>query len=532
MTRIVINNIAWNRPDGSNLFNNITFACGNEKTGLTGNNGIGKSILSKIMAGHIPPAKGTVYTEGSIAYLPQDLSNYNGKSIISAFGISDKYYALKNILAGNGKDSDFSKLENYWDIEDRLDSALRQTGIEYLNPERDFSTLSGGEKIRCILSTLLINNPDFIILDEPTNHLDYDMRSFIYDFTSSSKAGMLIISHDRELLRLMDRIIELTPDNAKIYGGSYDFYREQKAIEIQAAQNEVQAAENMLAKRIREKEAAMQSQSVRIKSAAKYYKEGGIPKGALNYLIGRGERTAAGLKDIHDKRVEKSADELGNAKDKLPPNSKMKIDFTEKANPDMKIIVSCEDINYSFNAQTMLWTNNINFMLRGNERLHLKGLNGSGKSTLLKIIAGELFPSAGSLYTGAASTGLLDQEVSLLKTDVSIYDNMLYYSKGLLPEHEIRIRLARFLFYGDDVYKKINVLSGGEKMRAGMACLFAANNSPELLLLDEPVNNLDLESIEQLTLMLNDYKGALIVVSHDKDFIENLAPDTELVLTS
>jgi ATPase subunit of ABC transporter with duplicated ATPase domains len=109
---------------------------------------------------------------------------------------------------------------------------------------------------------------------------------------------------------------------------------------------------------------------------------------------------------------------------------------------------------------------------------------------------------------------------------------MLYYSKGLLPEHEIRIRLARFLFYGDDVYKKINVLSGGEKMRAGMACLFAANNSPELLLLDEPVNNLDLESIEQLTLMLNDYKGALIVVSHDKDFIENLAPDTELVLTS
>ena len=531
MPRVVINNIAWNRPDGSNLFHNITFACNYEKTGLTGINGAGKSILARIIAGQISPSNGTVYKEGSIAYLPQDLSIHSGMSIASVFGIQEKYTSLKRILAGKGNDADFTLVGNDWDLEERLNNALQKTGIEYLKPERNYSSLSGGEKIRCALSALLINNPEFIILDEPTNHLDFQMREFIYKFISSTKSGLLVISHDRELLRLMERIIELTPDTAKVYGGNYNFYLEQKETETQAAQNVVQAAESMLAKRIKEKEAAMHKQTERTKSAENSYKKGGIPKIALNKLVGKGERTTAGLKKVHEKRVEESTEELNNAKMKLTAARKMIIDFTERTNPGEKIIISCSNVNYSFDGKFLLWKNSINLIFRGSERLHLKGINGSGKSTLLKLINGSLSPSSGSLYCGVASIGLLDQEVSLLKSNLSIYENMVHYSRGLLPEHEIRIRLARFLFFGNDVYKKICVLSGGEKMRAGMACLFAADNSPELLLLDEPTNNLDLISIEQLTHMLNEYKGALIVVSHDTDFIKGITPDTELVLT-
>jgi len=531
MSRVVINNISWNRPDGSNLFHNITFACNNEKSGLTGNNGTGKSVIAHIIVNKILPSEGKVFTDGSVAYFPQNLSIHNGKSLTSVFNITDKYEALKKITAGNGSNEDFILLENDWDLEQRLLSAMQQTGIEYLEPEREFSTLSGGEQVRCVLSAILITDPDFIVLDEPTNHLDYKMREFIYTFVNTCKAGLLVISHDRELLRLMDRIIEITPSQAKIYGGNFDLYMEQRAVEIQAIENEVQAADNLLVKRIKEKEASLLRQATRTKAAGNYYKDGGIPKVALNQLIGRGEKTLSRVKGLHEKRVTDSEKELQEAKVKLPVERRMKIDFINNSAPDGKVIISCTDVNYSHNGKTMLWKENLNFLLRGNERIHLCGINGSGKSTLLRLITEQLRPAVGNLKVGVSSIGVLDQEVSLLNNSISIFDNMTHYSKGLIPEHELRIRLARFLFFKDDVYKKAGILSGGERMRAAMACLFAANNSPELILLDEPTNNLDLVSIEQLTLMLNEYAGALLVVSHDKDFIRDIAPDRELTLT-
>ncbi len=530
MSNIVINNISWNFPDGSNLFKNITFSCNNEKSGLTGNNGIGKTILTKIISKSIVPSTGNVYIEGSLQYFPQDLSIYNHMSIIEVFNIAEKYLALQKILAGFGTPELFNLLDDDWDLENRINASMQQTGIEYLNLERIFASLSGGEKVRCVLSKLLLSNPDFIIFDEPTNHLDLEMREFIYHFVTDFKGGMLIISHDRQLLRLMDRIIELTATQVKIYGGNYDSYISQREIEIQALEHNVQAAEILLDKRTKEKDESLIKQTSRTKAAANKSERLGIPKIFLHKLIGKSEHTFSKLKEVHSKRVSESKNELDKAKLNLPIERKIKIDFSNSSLPSEKYVIICNEVNFSFSGNPLLWQNNLNFVLRGNERVHLVGKNGSGKSTFLKLILGSLSPSVGFIKVGVSSIGVLDQEVSMLNNQLSILENMLYYSDAKLPEHELRIRLARLLFFNEDVYKKAGVLSGGERMRAGMACLFAANNSPDLILLDEPTNNLDLTSIKQLTLMLNNFTGAFIVVSHDKDFIEEINCDETFYL--
>jgi ATPase subunit of ABC transporter with duplicated ATPase domains len=194
-------------------------------------------------------------------------------------------------------------------------------------------------------------------------------------------------------------------------------------------------------------------------------------------------------------------------------------------------MIIAEEINYAPDERLMLWPRGLSFILRGNERIHIAEKNGSGKSTLLKLIAGQLSPTSGVLKIGAGKVMLLDQEVSLLQDSDSVYENIRRHADGGIPEHELRIRLARFIFFKDDVFTPAGVLSGGERMRLGLACALAAEQAPELLLLDEPTNNLDIGSITEVTAMLNAYHGALIVVSHDADFIEEIGITRELLLS-
>ena len=160
----------------------------------------------------------------------------------------------------------------------------------------------------------------------------------------------------------------------------------------------------------------------------------------------------------------------------------------------------------------------------------MRGGNGTGKTTLLKLITGELEPAAGKLYVGTGKISLLDQHVSIINNELSLLENLTFRTGGKIAEHDLRIRLGRFFFYKDDVFKKGAVLSGGEKIRAGLACMLAAGEEPELIMMDEPTNNLDLESIEEVVSALNNYKGALIVISHDVDFINDLGIEKEIDL--
>jgi ATPase subunit of ABC transporter with duplicated ATPase domains len=530
VSRIILNSISWNRPDGSNLFKNITTAFNKERTGLAGSNGTGKTTIARIICGVLSPSSGSVIAEGNIKYIPQDISLFNSMTVGEVISGKKKYSAYRNILSGNGTTEDLDNLNDDWEIENKIIKALSSAGINYFEPYRLYSSLSGGEKVKCILASLFIEETDFAIMDEPTNHLDGLGRNIVYEFVSNWQNGLIVISHDRTLLRLMDSIMELSSLGLKSYGGNYDFYIEQKGIEKTAALTAFRNAESQLKKSISEKNNSIAKQEKRSRVAEKNNAKGNIPKIMINKLRGAGEQTLKKVKEVHEKRIDENRERLDAVKNRLSENRQIRVDISCKNNPESKTIVRIEELNYSYLEEAMLWNQALDLTIRGGDRIVLKGKNGSGKTTLLKMITGELLPTKGKIYVGTNKISFIDQHVSIINNELTLLDNLKLVTDGKLPAHELRIRLGRFLFYKDDVFKKGEVLSGGERIRAGLACMLAREETPELIMMDEPTNNLDLESIEEVIGAFNNYKGALIVISHDADFINDIGIDKEIDL--
>ncbi|MBS1493472.1 MAG: ABC-F family ATP-binding cassette domain-containing protein [Bacteroidetes bacterium] len=533
---IKLNNISYSYANNEPLFTYISFAVSYNKTALIGDNGTGKSTLLKIISGEIIPNEGSVISEGSIVMLPQDFSIYNNQTVAEVLSIKEKLSSLENILVGNSTQFDYEILNEEWDLPERIKDIFCEAKLEEINLERRFDTLSGGEKSRLLFASLLLNKPDFALLDEPTNHLDTDSRNILYSLIKNYRRGLLIVSHDRELLNLMDEINELSPKGMKTYGGNYDFYKEQKQIEREAALNTFEALNQQHKKSIKEKNAALEKQAKRAAAGKKKMKTGGIPKIAKNYLQDNSMKTLTRLKDSHSEKIETINSKLIAAKEKLENSNSLMIDLNSSEIPSQKMILEVKDLNFKFgDSENFLWKENINFSISGSERWSIAGINGCGKSVLLQLILGKFHTSEGEIKLHSKNTVFLDQNVEILDSELSVYENLKNYSDKFseekIPEHELRIRLARFLFRGEDAFKKVKVLSGGEKIRAGLACIMASGTMPELLILDEPSNNLDLKSLEELTGTLNSYKGALLVVSHDKRFLNEIQIEKQLVIS-
>lgn len=531
MTCITLNTVSRKHPNGSLLFKDISFSCSNEKTGLTGVNGIGKSTLAKIITGDLQPDNGAVQVHGTIACIPQNLASYQNKPVSDIFGVTPLLQLQNNILAGKATTEDLLLFGDNWDLDDRIHASLQKTATTHIGMERIFSTLSGGEQVRIMYSALLLKNPDFILLDEPTNHLDSSMRDFVYQFIMAFPYGMLIISHDRALMRLLDRIIEMNNHGIAIYGGGFDFYEQQKAIELQAKNAQLIEAKAELRKTVKLQQDTMFKQERRIRGAAKSAPNAGIPKIVLNTLANRGEKTSSKLREVHNKKVATAQTELERIKAIVEPQLHLQIDYSQSRIPREKILIDGNRFNFQYNGSAAVWQQPLTLQIKGPERVHIAGNNGSGKSTLLRLISCELRPTEGQLLIHTSRTGILDQRASLLQNEISVLENVRFYAQNKITETELRIRLARFLFFNDDVYKPASVLSGGERMRAAMACMFAHQFQPDILLLDEPTNNLDLAAVQQLTLMLQEYSGAMLVVSHDIEFIQQIGVDRTVTLS-
>jgi len=527
---LILQDISYAHPNKDQLFNNISLSVArHDKIALIGNNGTGKSTLLKIMAGQLQPASGYMLSEAAPYYIPQHFGQYNALTITEALGVSIKLNALKAILDGDVSEENMTLLQDDWTIEERCREALQFWDLDLPDMNRRMETLSGGQKTKVFLSGILIHKPELILMDEPTNHLDLESRIALYEYIKSTQVTLIVVSHDRTLLNLLGAVYELDKSSINIYGGNYEFYREQKMIEINALNEELKDQEKALRKaRLTERQAIERQQKLDARGKKKQEKAG-LPTISMNTLRNNAQKSTAKTKEVHEKKVSDIAEALSDLRKSMPGKDKMRIGFDDSQLHRGKILVDAKDINIRY-GNRLLWSEPLNFQVISGARISVKGANGSGKTTLIKIISGELKPVTGTMQTADFSALYIDQDYTLIDNSITVYEQAQNFNTGQLGEHEIKSRLTHFLFTYNDWDKPCAALSGGEIMRLILCCLTINPNAPDMIILDEPTNNLDIQNVEILTNAISNYTGTIIVVSHDAYFMEQIKVTDEISL--
>jgi ATPase subunit of ABC transporter with duplicated ATPase domains len=481
---INVRDVTFEYPNGHVVFNNLNFSIDNHLTALVGPNGVGKSTLARLITGELAPSQGTIQHKGAITF-------FNQRQLPPAVSVDD-----------------FLGFEYSWSI-------IGDILLESIDRSLLCSKLSGGQWMRVRLAKTLTE--EFLILDEPTNDLDRDGRNQVLQFLKQRPGGALLISHDRECLALCKDILELTNQGLSKYGDGWGSYLESKTEERENLNSALEASK-------RQREAArvdriqlLSKQAKRNKRGTDSAAKGGMPKILLGARKRRAQATTGKIDSSTLERTDAAVKNAFTALEKLKTDPVMYADLVGYEIPAQKLVAEAKDFNIQF--RDWLYKENLNFTWRGNVRMALKGANGSGKSTLLKVILGERFETKGELRVGNLDTLYIDQRCSVLDDSLSIFDNIR--QSATLTESEIRNGLAGFLFPGESVFQLTKDLSGGERLRATLAKGFLSHHKPELLVLDEPTNNLDLVNIEFLENLVAQFRGALLVISHDEAFLEN-----------
>ncbi|MCE9162729.1 ABC-F family ATP-binding cassette domain-containing protein [Bacteroides ovatus] len=542
---ISIQQISYIHPDKEVLFSDLNFAISKgQKLGLVGNNGCGKSTLLQIIAGQLSPSSGVIVRPDDLYYIPQHFGQYDSLTIAQALQIERKQQALHAILAGDVSNENFTILNDDWNIEERSIAALDLWGLGQFTLSYPMNLLSGGEKTRVFLAGMDIHHPSVILMDEPTNHLDSSGRQRLYDWVEKYRSTLLVVSHDRTLLNLLPEICELEKHQINYYGGNYEFYKEQKTLMQEALQQRIKEKEKALGiarKVARETAERRDKQNVR---GEKSNIRKGVPRIVLNALQGKSEKSTSKLTGVHQEKAEKLTNERNQLRGSLSPTAALKTDFNSSSLHTGKILVTAKEINFSYHSNSInndiqensiskqqLWQAPVSFQLKSGDRLRIEGANGSGKTTLLKLITGQLQPQEGTLTRTDFSYVYLNQEYSIIDDRNSILEQAYAFNSRNLPEHEIKIILNRYLFPASEWDKSCRKLSGGEKMRLAFCCLMISNNTPDMFILDEPTNNLDIQSIEIITATIKNYAGTVIAISHDNYFIQEIGVEQCILLS-
>lgn len=542
---ISIQQISYIHPDKEVLFSDLNFAISKgQKLGLVGNNGCGKSTLLQIIAGQLSPSSGVIVRPDDLYYIPQHFGQYDSLTIAQALQIERKQQALHAILAGDVSNENFTILNDDWNIEERSIAALDLWGLGQFTLSYPMNLLSGGEKTRVFLAGMDIHHPSVILMDEPTNHLDSSGRQRLYDWVEKYRSTLLVVSHDRTLLNLLPEICELEKHQINYYGGNYEFYKEQKTLMQEALQQRIEEKEKALGiarKVARETAERRDKQNVR---GEKSNIRKGVPRIVLNALQGKSEKSTSKLTGVHQEKAEKLTNERNQLRGSLSPTAALKTDFNSSSLHTGKILVTAKEINFSYHSNSInndiqensiskqqLWQAPVSFQLKSGDRLRIEGANGSGKTTLLKLITGQLQPQEGTLTRTDFTYVYLNQEYSIIDDRNSILEQAYAFNSRNLPEHEIKIILNRYLFPASEWDKSCRKLSGGEKMRLAFCCLMISNNTPDMFILDEPTNNLDIQSIEIITATIKNYAGTVIAISHDNYFIQEIGVEQCILLS-
>lgn len=519
---LTLQNISYLLPNGQMLLNNIHLHLRkHDKSALIGNNGAGKSTLLQIISGTLLPSGGQALVDSTPYVVPQIFGQYHHLTVAQALQVDQKINALNEILEGNVNEINLDILADDWTIENRLTEALAYWHLHDLKLDQSMATLSGGQKTKVFLAGILVHRPELVLLDEPSNHLDSAARKLLYHFLKHTTSTVLVVSHDKTLLNQLPTTIELDQHGATVYHGNYDFYTREKQLAYRVLNASLQEKEKTLRK-AREKERATIERQKKLDARGKQKQEkAGVSRIMMNTLRNNAEKSTARVKDIHSEKITGIAQELRNLREEIPDLDKMKFGLANTKLHQGKVLFKLNEVNFNY-AEHHLWQKNLNFQILSGERVAIKGANGSGKTTLTNLLLGKLMPTKGEIFKAKATAVFVNQDYSLIDNQLTVYEQAQEFNNGFLQEHEVKIRLHRFLFRNEDWIKPCLVLSGGEKMKLMLCCLTMIADAPDVIFLDEPTNNLDLQNIEILSTAIREYQGTLMVISHDEHFLTSV----------
>ncbi|MEV8401552.1 ABC-F family ATP-binding cassette domain-containing protein [Streptomyces niveus] len=504
---------AW--PDGSVVFEGFQLAVGPGRTGLVGVNGSGKSTLLKLLAGALTPTEGKTNAVGEIGYLPQDAVLDTALRVDQALGIAAARAALLAVEAGDTRAEHFAAIGDDWDVEERARATLDQLGLGHIGLDRTIGEVSGGECVLLRLAALLLARPSVLLLDEPTNNLDLYARGRLYEAVDAWSGVLVVVSHDRELLDLVDRIADLRDGEVTWYGGNFSAYEEALAVEQEASIRMVRVAESDVQRQKRELADAQVKLARRKRYGQKMWDTKREPKTIMQERKRQAQVSAGKHRIMHTAKLAEARERLDEAVEAVRDDDEIRIELPATQVHSGIGVLRLRELELRYGARATG-----EFAIHGPERIALVGRNGAGKTTLLRTVAGELAPVSGEAEA-LVPTRFLPQRLDVLDDALGVAANVKRFAPAA-TDNEIRARLARFLFRGARANQPVGTLSGGERFRASLAALLLAEPAPRLLMLDEPTNNLDLASVRALTGALGAYRGALVVASHDVPFLESI----------
>jgi ATPase subunit of ABC transporter with duplicated ATPase domains len=525
-TLIALDGAAYGLPDGRLLFSNLHEQFDGRPTGLVGRNGAGKTVLARILAGQLAPSSGRCVRHGAVYYLAQQVAPAPDATVADLAGVRPVFDALDRIAAGSVAMDDFDLVGDRWDLPQRLRQELDQNGLGRYEAATPATMLSGGEAMRVALLGAMLSGADFLILDEPSNHLDAPSRQALIAQLQRWTGGLLVVSHDRQLLNAMARIVELSPSGLRSYGGNYDFYAACKAQERQNAQDQLDQRKHERQRAEQAMRTERERQQRRQARGARQGQEANQAKLLLGRQKERSESSAGKLRHQQDAARAQLAQQVRVAAQHVDDEAEIVLHALPRGPVTQRRLVQLDAVELPFVPAA---TRHITLSLNAQQRVGVVGANGCGKSTLLKVLAGRIAPLAGVCSVVDARV-YLDQRLANLDPARTVLEQLLTANRAA-SAGTLRTYLAQLGLDAARIAVPSGTLSGGERLKAALACVLYADPPAQLLLLDEPGNHLDLPSLAALETMLRSYRGGLMVVSHDEAFLDQLGLTDRLLAT-